>query len=195
MKQYVIAITLLLTLALGPTLFAQNHGEAGIFADYFRQSDVGGTNFWGLGGRFAANIHEHVQLEAEMAYDFTRVFTEDFTNRATGTITVQRSSERILHALVGPKFQTGGGALRAFFTLKGGFMNFGFSNRPATFGTFSSSVADLRSSDINGVFYPGIGAEAFAGPFGVRFDIGDEIYFSNGAHNNLRITLGPQIRF
>jgi hypothetical protein len=26
-------------------------------------------------------------------------------------------------------------------------------------------------------------------------DVGDEIYFQNGAHNNLRITFGPSIRF
>jgi hypothetical protein len=30
---------------------------------------------------------------------------------------------------------------------------------------------------------------------GLRFEMGDEIYFNNGGHNNLRITFGPIIRF
>jgi hypothetical protein len=30
---------------------------------------------------------------------------------------------------------------------------------------------------------------------GLRFELGDEIYFNNGAHNNLRITFGPILRF
>ena len=34
-----------------------------------------------------------------------------------------------------------------------------------------------------------------AGPLGIRLDVGDEIYGSNGAHNNLRVTFGPTLRF
>jgi hypothetical protein len=30
---------------------------------------------------------------------------------------------------------------------------------------------------------------------GLRADIGDEISFANGAHNNLRVIFGPYIRF
>jgi hypothetical protein len=30
---------------------------------------------------------------------------------------------------------------------------------------------------------------------GIRFDIGDEMYFNSGTHNNLRIAFGPYIRF
>jgi hypothetical protein len=53
----------------------------------------------------------------------------------------------------------------------------------------------LRDSNVYGVFYPGGGVEAFFGPIGLRFDIGDEVYFNNGGHNNLRLSFGPTIRF
>ena len=43
--------------------------------------------------------------------------------------------------------------------------------------------------------YPGGGIEAFAGPIGVRAEIGDNIFFNDGAHNNMRISFGPQFRF
>jgi len=43
--------------------------------------------------------------------------------------------------------------------------------------------------------YPAGGVEASLGPVGLRFELGDDIYFNNGAHNNLRITFGPILRF
>jgi hypothetical protein len=43
--------------------------------------------------------------------------------------------------------------------------------------------------------YPGGGFEAFAGPIRVRAEVGDDISFLNGAHNSLRVSLGPQFRF
>jgi hypothetical protein len=70
-----------------------------------------------------------------------------------------------------------------------------FDQRPATFGTFTSSVDDLRAHNVSGVIYPGVGAEAFWGPIGLRLDVGDEIYFRDGTHNNLRIAFGPSLRF
>ena len=33
------------------------------------------------------------------------------------------------------------------------------------------------------------------GPIGFRLDVGDEIYFNDSAHHNLRVTFGPTIRF
>ncbi len=48
---------------------------------------------------------------------------------------------------------------------------------------------------MNAVFYPGGGIEAYLGPVGLRLDVGDEIYFRGGAHNNLRVTFGPHMRF
>jgi hypothetical protein len=56
-------------------------------------------------------------------------------------------------------------------------------------------VGSIRSQDVSGVFYPGGGAEAFLGPIGFRLDVGDEIYFNDRAHHNLRVTFGPTIRF
>ena len=41
----------------------------------------------------------------------------------------------------------------------------------------------------------GGGLEGPLGPVGIRFDIGDEMYFNSGTHNNLRIAFGPYIRF
>jgi hypothetical protein len=43
--------------------------------------------------------------------------------------------------------------------------------------------------------YPAGGLEASLGPVGLRFELGDDIYFNSGAHNNLRITFGPILRF
>ncbi len=46
-----------------------------------------------------------------------------------------------------------------------------------------------------GTLYPGGGIEGHIGPIGLRLDVGDEIYFNNGTHNNLRASFGPYIRF
>jgi hypothetical protein len=48
---------------------------------------------------------------------------------------------------------------------------------------------------VNAALYPGGGAEASLGPVGLRFELGDEIYFNNGAHNSLRITFGQTLKF
>jgi len=177
------------------TAFGQEHVQVGAFANYFRLSDLNHHNFAGLGGRLSVSASPNAQIEGEMAYDFEQVFIESFANPSTGSITFQRSPLRILHGLFGPKFHTGQGPLRGFVVLKGGFMNFRFDSRPATFGTFFSSVEDLRTSGVRGVFYPGGGLEGYLGPLGLRFEIGDEIYFQDGAHHNLRMTFGPTIRF
>jgi hypothetical protein len=164
-----------------------------VFANYFRLSRSD-TNFGGLGGRVAINAKSFLQLEGEVAYDFRQVFTEEFTDTGTGSVAVTRSDVRVLHFLFGPKIQNSG-PVRVFATLKGGFINFRFDPRPATFETFFSSVEGLRAHDVHGVFYPGVGFQAYLGPIGLRFDIGDEIYFVHRGHHNLRISLGPQIRF
>jgi hypothetical protein len=80
-------------------------------------------------------------------------------------------------------------------TVKGGFVNFRFDNRPATFDTFASSVEGLRSRNVNGMLYPGGGLEGHLGPVGLRLDVGDDIYFNRGTHHNLRVAFGPYIRF
>jgi hypothetical protein len=194
-----------LIFAVLPTARAQdkeNHAEIGIFGDYFRLgsrgpslASTGATSFGGVGARLSINVSRRWQIEPEMNYDFAASFAEGFTG-PTGTVAGFSSSTlRILHGMIGPKFQTGGGAFRAFVTVKGGGDDFMFSSAPVTFSTFTSSVSGLRSNSVVGVLYPGGGIEAYLGPIGIRFDAGDEIYFQSGAHHNLRLTFGPSIRF
>ena len=161
---------------------AQNHGEVGAFVDYFRLQDTR-TNFVGVGGRAAVSVAPYVQIEAEMAYDFDRAFTEGFTNTA-GTVTLRNSNMRVLHGLFGPKLQTKG-PVRVFVTVKVYKLPFRSLSRFPNGGS--------RNNNVGGTL-PG-GVEAFLGPIGLRAEVGDEIIFSNGAHHNWKITLGPQIRF
>jgi len=169
-----------------------DHAEVGVFAEYFRLSDPGPTrNYIGLGGRAAFNFRPSVQLEAEMAYDFERNYTSTYSNSVT-TTTVQ-SRLRTLHGLFGPKFQTGSGPFRVFVTGKVGFENFTVTGQGAPAG-FATAVG-LASNATYFALYPGGGIEAFAGPIGVRAEIGDNIFFNGGAHNNLRVSFGPQFRF
>jgi hypothetical protein len=186
---------LILVAGLGvtPIAHAQNHAEVGAFVDYFRLGETG-SNFLGLGGRAAVNVARHVQIEGEISYDFNRVFTEGFTDPTGGSVTTQNSNIRVLHGLFGPKFQTSG-PVRVFATVKGGFTNFRFDPTPASFSTFTSSVSNLRADNVNATLYPGGGVEAFLGPIGLRLEVGDEIIFVHGPHNNWKVSFGPQLRF
>jgi hypothetical protein len=197
MKRYLGIVITSLFFAL-PMLAAQDsdhmdHVELGAFVNYFRLSDPGPTrNFIGLGGRAAFGIRPSIQLEAEMAYDFKRNYTNTFNNGTVTSATVT-TGLRTLHGFFGPKFQTGSGAFRAFITGKVGFDNFSVSNQNAPAG-FVNSVG-LSDGATYFALYPAAGIEAFAGPIGIRLEIGDDIYFNNGAHNNLRASIGPQFRF
>jgi hypothetical protein len=197
MKRFTRSIWLMtaaLLFSAAPALMAQSsdHIEVGAFADYFRlQAASPAANFLGLGGRAAFNITRNVQIEGEMAYDFQRNFTSTNSNSVTSTTVT--SSLRTLHGVFGPKFQTGSGAFRVFVSGKVGFDNFGVSNQGATTG-FTNSVG-LTNGTTDFAIYPSAGFEAFAGPIGIRAEAGDDIYFQNGGHNNLRVTLGPQFRF
>src|SRR5882762_2294025 len=118
-----------------------------------------------------------------MRYDFDQAFTESFHDSTTGVVTVRRTGLRTLHGEFGPKVNLGEHwHVHPFVTLKGGFMDFRVNNAPATIGTFFSSVDNLRRKSVNGVLYPGGGLEGHVGPLGIRFDIGDEIYFNSGTH-------------
>jgi hypothetical protein len=171
------------------------HVQVGVFADYFRLGQTD-TNFGGLGARLGVVAYRSLKLEGEMSYDFDQAFTEQIRDTTTGSITLRRSGMRILHGEFGPKVNLGEHYhVHPFVTLKGGFVDFRINNAPATIGTFFSSVDSLRRNNVNGVLYPGGGLEGHLGPVGVRLDLGDEIYFNHGTHNNLRIALGPYIRF
>jgi len=178
-----------------PMLMAQEHSdhvEVGAFADWYRMSDPGPTkNFVGVGGRAAFALRPSVQMEADMAYDFRRNYTNTFTDGVTTTLV--HTSYRTLHGFFGPKFQTGSGPVRLFVTGKVGFDNFSVDNQNAPAG-FVNQVG-LTNGATYFALYPAGGIEAFAGAIGVRAEIGDDIFFNNGAHNNLRVTFGPQFRF
>jgi len=176
-----------------PAVLAQDHAEVGVFADYVRLHHADDANFWGLGGRAGFNIHPHIQLEADMAYDFERNFTTTTSTGGTTTF-VQSNGLRLWHGSFGPKIQTNLGPVRAFVVLKGGFLNFGVSNKGTTTG-FVNQVGSFGSGDTNGVFYPGGGVEFFAGPIGLRVEAGDLMYFDRGANHNLSLTVGPTFRF
>jgi len=169
-----------------------HHGEFGVFANYLRLASANDLNTIGVGANLDFNLRRHVQLEAQMAYNFERNTT---TASTTGGFTsFNRTGLRTLTGLFGPKFISGTGAWRFFGTLQGGFINFNGSNKGPISG-FVGSVGSVTTGDTMGVFYPGVGVEAFAGPIGLRVDVGDEMYINNGAHNNLRVAAGPQFRF
>jgi hypothetical protein len=192
-----IWLAVLAALVMAPFTFAQgNHVEVGVFGDYFRLGNANNTNFWGLGGRAAFNVHKRVQLEAEGAYDFSQSFvvTSAFNSVANTSVNIQRSNLRLAYGMFGPKFEWGG-PIKIYGTLKGGAINFGSSNAPVTFGTAGTQVENFLSSGTNGLFYPAVGVELFAAFIGLRVEFGDVMYINNGAQNNLRITFGPQIRF
>jgi len=191
MKRFVL-LAAVAAIISAPAAYAQNHAEVGAFVDYFKLQETG-TNFVGVGGRAAINAAPHIQIEAEVAYDFSRAFAETFSS-GTGIISTQNSNIKVLHGLFGPKLQTTG-PVRIFVTAKGGFTNFRFDPNPNSLSGFTSSIQNLRDDNVSGAFYPGGGVETFLGPFGLRLDVGDEIIFANGTHHNLKVTFGPQIRF
>ncbi|HVP64857.1 MAG TPA: hypothetical protein VMT82_08170 [candidate division Zixibacteria bacterium] len=187
-----LATLLMLVAALAvPASFAQgqpeyDHGTIGVFMNYTRLHNFADTNFYGVGGRIGINVHPNVQLEAEGAYDFEQNRDSDFTQNG---INYGRSSLRMVHGLFGPKIQIGTRAFRLFGTVKGGALNF------STTRSFPGQISQFGSGDTNGVFYPGGGIEGYAGPFGIRIEVGDEMYIDNGVNHNLRLTFGPLFRF
>jgi hypothetical protein len=189
-----IVIALLLC-GSSPRLSAQQRVEAGVFLDYLSISQTSTNNF-GLGGRLGYRIHRKIMMEGELAYDYGINFHEAYRNITNGNITaIASTSIGVTHGLFGPTLQPAKGRLRPFVTLKGGFIDFRLSPSLLPLTTFESTLLGLRTSSLNATIYPGAGVEASLGPLGLRFEMGDEIYFNNGPHNNLRITFGPILRF
>lgn len=182
-------------LLLVPSLFAQKRMEVGAFLDYLSISQTGTSNF-GLGGRFGYRAHRHVMIEGELAYDYGINFDETFLNIVNGNVAaIERTSIGITHGLIGPMVEPARGRLRPFITFKGGFMDFRLSPSLLPQSNLVSTILGLRTSTISAAIYPAGGVEATIGPVGLRLEAGDEIYFNNGGHNNLRITFGPIVRF
>jgi len=189
-----IPIALLLC-GSAPRLFAQERVEVGIFLDYLSISQTNTNNF-GVGGRFGYRIHRKLMMEGELAYDYGINFHEAYRNITNGDITaVERTSIGVTHGLFGPTLQPDKGRFRPFVTLKGGFMDFRLSPSLVPLSTVESTLLGIRTSSLNVAMYPGAGVEASLGPVGLRFELGDELYFNSGAHNNVRITFGPILRF
>jgi hypothetical protein len=181
------------TALIAQTSTPPDHVEIGAFADYLNLSrTVPHINFIGVGGRVSFNVQRNVQIEAEMSYDFERDFTSTFSNGVTTEAV--RTRLRPLTAMFGPKFQTNAGPFRAFATVKGGFVNFSTTNENATNG-FTGALGGVTSGNTFAAFYPGVGLEGFWKIIGLRADVGDEIYFNNGARNNFKATFGPVLRF
>jgi hypothetical protein len=191
-----LSLLLLLAAWFVPEAFGQDgeHVQVGVFVNYFNHSQTS-TNFAGLGGRAAFQAYKGVKLEAEMSYDFDKVFTENFTDPLTSQVSVVRSNLHVLHGMFGPRVNLGRHRIQPFITVKGGIINWQLNTAPASVSGFISSVNNLRANNVMGTLYPGGGIEGHWGPIGLRFDVGDEIYFNGGAHNNLRMAFGPFIRF
>jgi hypothetical protein len=178
-----------------PRLLAQERVEIGIFLDYLGISQTN-TNNLGVGGRFSYRIHRKVMIEGELAYDYGINFHEAYRNITNGDITaIERTSIGVTHGLFGPTLQPDKGRFRPFITLKGGFMDFRLSPSLLPLSTVESTLLGLRTSSLKVAMYPGAGVEASLGPVGLRLELGDDIYFNSGAHNNLRVTFGPILRF
>jgi hypothetical protein len=194
MKPVLVGFVVIVLLGLGPALFAQehDHGEVGVYGDYFRLNEAGNTNFLGVGGRVGFNVAPRVQLEGQLAYDFEKSFTTNTSTTTTTTVT--RSSLTLLHGTFGPRFVGGSDHARIFGTVQGGFIRFGVPNGSVA-NSFATSIGNFGDAATHGAFYPGGGAEFYVGPVGLRFDVGDFIYWNNGTHNNLSVAFGPHIKF
>jgi hypothetical protein len=149
-----------------------------------------------------ANIFKNLQIEGELSYDFNQFYREFFSGSSgagnSGTIVPEGTHIKVLHGLVGPKFQSTG-RIRIFATVKAGVVNFRIDPPPsslsALFGPLTSNIENIRASKLNAAIYPGAGVEAFIGPVGLRIEFGDEMFFAGGVHHNWKATFGPQIRF
>ena len=191
-------ITLLAFLLAAPAaMLAQNenHVMVGAFADYLRFDQGNTINFVGVGGRVGFYMNPWSSIEGEMAYDFGRNNSQVFGNGLSTTFATTHL--RPLTGLFGPRFQTNRGGADFFVTGKVGFVNFGtsFNATAGGLGGFPGSVSAVDNGNTHFAVYPGVGVEGFWGPFGLRAEVGDTVYFSGGAQNNLRVTFGPQFRF
>ncbi len=174
---------------------AQKRVEAGVFLDYLGVSQTSTDNF-GVGGRLGIRVHPNVMAEAELAYDYGVNFREVYTDIGNGSVTaIENTSIGVTEGLFGPTLEPAHGHLRPFATLKGGFVDFRLSPSLVPYSGLASTLFGIRDSNLNGAIYPGVGISPSLGPVGLRLEFGDLIYFNEGAHNNLRITFGPILRF
>lgn len=190
-----ILLLMILITTSTTSVSAQRRVEAGAFLDYLSVSQTSTDNV-GLGGRLGIRVHRHVVAEGEFAYDYGVNFHEVYTDIGNGSITaIENTSIGVTEGLFGPKIEPARGILRPFVTLKGGFVDFRLSPSLIPYSGVASAVFGIRDSNLNGAIYPAGGISPSLGPIGLRLEFGDVIYFNGGAHNNLRITFGPILRF
>ena len=196
MRRLVIVLTLLTLAVMTPGVFAQSdydHGEVGANLDYLRLNQAGNTSYEGIGGRIGFNVAPRVQLEGQMNYDFQKSFSS--ISNSSLNVNVQNSNVTLWHALFGPKINIANADHASFFaTVQGGFIRFGVSGGSEA-NSFSNTVSGFGDTSTNDALYPGVGGSVYWGPVGIRLDVGDFIYWNNGAQNNLSIKIGPQFRF
>lgn len=195
MVKLVVAIAVVLLAGSSCVARAQRRVEAGLLLDYLSVSQTQTDNF-GVGARLGFRVHRNVMAEGELAYDYGVNFREVYTDVTNGSVTaIEKTSIGVTEGLFGPKLQRADGHFRPFVTLKGGFVDFRLSPSLIPYSGVASTLLGIRDSNVNGAIYPGGGATATLGPLGLRLEFGDLIYFNEGAHNNLRITFGPIVRF
>lgn len=195
MSKFAVTISVLFLAGSSCIAHAQRRVEAGLLLDYLRVSQTQTHNF-GVGGRLGFRVHRSVMAEGELAYDYGVNFEEVYNDVANGNVkAIEKTSIGVTEGLFGPKLQRADGHFRPFVTLKGGFIDFRLSPSLIPYSGITSAVLGIRDSNLNGAIYPGGGATATLGPLGLRLEFGDLIYFNQGAHNNLRITFGPIVRF
>jgi hypothetical protein len=195
MLKVVLAVAALLVCGDPGLAHAQKRVEAGFLLDYLSVSQTQTNNF-GVGGRLGVRVHHNVMVEGEFAYDYGVNFQEAYNNIASGNVNaIEQTSIGVTQVLFGPKLEPAHGHFHPFVTLKGGFIDFRLSPSLIPYSGVVSSVLGIRDSNLTAVLYPGGGAEATLGPVGLRLEFGDLVYFNEGAHNNLRITFGPILRF
>lgn len=195
MGKFAALTVVLLLWGAASLLTAQSRAEAGLFLDYLSVSQTETDNV-GLGARFGYRVHGGVMLEGELAYGYGVNFREVYRDLASGDVrAIERTSIGVTDGLFGPMFEPAHGHLRPFASLKAGFVDFRLSPSLLPYSGVVSSVLGIRTSTLNAALYPAGGAEASLGPLGLRLEFGDAVYFNDGAHNNLRITFGPIVRF
>jgi hypothetical protein len=190
----------LAALFLAPMLMMaqEEHGEFGVYADYTRLTHANNANFWGPAASIGFNMNKWLQLEGNFGYQpaQTITFTGVSTTGGVTTTNAFTSNIRLLEGMFGPKIQVPLGPFKAYAVLKGGFLNFNSSNPNGGAEGFSNAVNHIIGGDTNGVFYPGAGIElGMKHGIGIRGEVGDLMYFDNGANHNLKFMIGPTFRW
>jgi hypothetical protein len=183
-------------LVLIPCVKAQEEGnvQVGAFGDYYR-ANATGTNMFGLGGRLGVGIQDHLSLEGDVAYDFSRTFNNSFTQSVGGGVFFINSNVSTLHGFVGPRYTLGNRRIRPFAELKVGFIDYRFGQLAPGYTSYSNLVAILRNDNFNAALLAGGGLEGKIGPVGMRLDVADEMFINAGVHSGLKVMVGPYITF